>query len=349
MSEPLGDSGFLPPRVRARSLVGFAELVRQFGGDIEVLLKKIGIAPELLNTPEATLEHAKLLALLEFAADTLKVADFGFRLARIQGISVLGPVALMAQHAATVAEALNAVGRNMSYHSPGAEVRVTVESLADKASSVACLRYQLNLPASIAHRQNSELAYAIAVDFVRMISRQPGADWRVCLAHDNGLSRAQYRKHLGCEVRLGQPFEALYFPARILQSPVDAADPQLVATAERFVSHVVRRHPLDIAMQVETLLIRQLAFGACVLPIIAKQLTMSERSLQRRLQEQGSSFDQIADRVRRNRAHELLAQTQIPLTQICTALGYTESSTFNRSCQRWFNVTPLKHRESHRK
>jgi len=332
--------------VRARSLVGFADLVGQFDGDSTALLRSAGIAPELIDMPEATIEHALLLSLLELAAETLNVPDFGFRLARMQGISVLGPVALMAQHAATVGEALEAVGRNMPYHSPGATVAVLLESLAGNAAPLASLSYTLKVPVGAIQRQNSELVYAIAVDFLRMLSHQPGSNWRIHFAHTKGLSKARYRKHLGCEVQLGQPFDALYFPAELLQSPVDAADPHLVATAERFISHIVRRHPLDIVMQVETLLIRQLAGGACILPVIARQLTMSERSLQRCLQEQGSTFEEIADRVRRKRADELLTQTQVPLTQICTALGYTESSTFNRSCRRWFDVTPLKYRQS---
>jgi AraC-like DNA-binding protein len=90
-----------------------------------------------------------------------------------------------------------------------------------------------------------------------------------------------------------------------------------------------------------------LAGSTVTLPRIANQLSLSARSLQRRLQEQSSSFEQIAEHVRRHRAHELLSQTQIPLTQIVSALGYTESSTFNRSCQRWFSVTPLEYRQQH--
>jgi AraC-like DNA-binding protein len=344
-SSQLGAS--LPTRVRARSLTGFVDLVTRYGGDSAALLTRVGIDHGLLDTPEATLEHAKLISLLELAAQVLSVSDFGLQLAELQGISVLGPVALMAQHAATVGQALEVVQRNIPYHSPGAEVHLGIEPLAGKTRQFACLRYELHLPIGTADRQNSELAYAIVIDFLRMVSNQPSTDWQIHFVHGAGLDKGQYRKHLGCEVRLSQKFNALFFPAELLNTPIDAADPALVATAERFVSHVVRRHPLDIAMQVETLLIRQLAGSAVTLPRIAHQLSMSIRSLQRRLQEHDSSFDQIADRVRRNRAYELLTQTQIPLAQIGSALGYTESSTFNRACQRWFNATPLKYRQLH--
>jgi AraC-like DNA-binding protein len=250
----------------------------------------------------------------------------------------------MAQHAATVGEALAAVGGNITYHSPGATVSVLVGPGGTKSEPLACLRYHLDVPAGVVQHQNAELAYTIAVDFLRMLAQPTQSDWRIHFAHAKGLSKARYCKQLGCDVRLGQPFDALYFPATLLQSPVDAADPALAATAERFIAHLVRRHPLDIARQVEALLTRQLAGGACTLPVVARQLTLSERSLQRRLQEQGTSFDQIADRARRNLAHELLVDTQIPLTQICAALGYTESSTFNRSYKRWFGATPLSYR-----
>jgi len=335
-------------QVRARVLAGVAELVAKCGGDYNNLFCQAGISCELLHTPEATFEHSKYIELLELAASSLNIGDFGLRLARLQGISVLGPVALIAQQATTIGEAIAAVARNFPYHSPGAVI-ILSQPTGDAGSTetaMACLRYELQLPGGTAQRQNAEVSYAIALGFLRLLSANTPADWRIHFAHPRGLPTKRYQKHLGCQVRFGQPFDALYFRQDILNLHIDGADPTLIETAQRFVSHVIARSPLDLGLQVETLLIRQLADGGCTLPRIARQLRLSPSSLQRRLRALGISFDDIADRLRKDRAAEYLRHTSMPLAQVGSLLGYSESSSFNRSCQRWFGVTPQTYRRT---
>jgi AraC-like DNA-binding protein len=280
--------------------------------------------------------------LFERAAAQLKVNDFGLRLAKLQGIEILGPVALMARHAATVGDAIAAVRRHLPYHSPGAGIRLD----RNPQDEYACLRYELHLPTELPHRQNSELAYAIAVKFLRLVSSTAPDDWVIHFSHSEGLSPSRYRRHLDCEVRLAQDFDALYFPAELLDVTIDTSDPVLARTAASFVSDVIRRFPLDIELQVETLIVRQLASGGCTLPRIAQQLGLPERTLQRRLHIAGLTFEEIVDRVRSHRAHEYLSRTAIPLRQVSTLLGYTEQSTFIRACRRWFGKSPLALREA---
>jgi AraC-like DNA-binding protein len=329
------------PQVRARGLTGFAELVAQHGGDCDALMGSVGISAQLLKTPDATLDHQKLVMLLERAAVQLKLNDFGLRLAKLQGIEILGPVALMARHAANVGDAIAAVGRHLPYHSPGAEVQLDIVLSQGRA----CLRYDLHLPTQLPHRHNSELALAIAVKFLRLVSLAAPDGWVVHFSHSDGLTPSQYRRHLGCEVRLAQDFDGVSFPASLLDVAIDTSDPALARVASSFVSDVIRRFPLDIDLQVETLIARQLASRGCTLPRIAQQLQLPERTLQRRLQTAGLTFEEIVDRVRRQRAQEYLSRTVIPLRQISTLLGYTEQSTFIRACRRWFGVPPLGVRE----
>ena len=109
---------------------------------------------------------------------------------------------------------------------------------------------------------------------------------------------------------------------------------------ERFVSNVMRRFPLDIAAQVESLVLQQLATRQCTLPHIAQQLGLHGRTLQRRLAAQAVSFEDITDKVRKTRAQEYLPLASIPLLQVASLLGYSEQSSFSRACLRWFGQPP---------
>jgi AraC-like DNA-binding protein len=67
---------------------------------------------------------------------------------------------------------------------------------------------------------------------------------------------------------------------------------------------------------------------------------MHPRTLQRRLREEGTTFEAIKDEARQDLAQRYLAQPDVPLTQITALLGYSEQSALGRSCRRWFGATP---------
>ena len=322
--------------IRARALTGFADLVAEHGGDVRALLSRAGIAPGMLEKPDATLPLGRVATLVDAAAKSLRVPDFGLRLATHQDISVLGAVALIALHAATVGEALRGISRNLPYHTPGATLRLT----DDARTGHTQLRYELNLEPCVPRRQVVELSYAVAIAFLRLVTGERGANWHVGFRHDKGLEPARYRKALGCPVQLGQDVDKLVFPTRLLDAPIDSGSAELQREAERFVSNVTRRFPLDVRHQVEALIERQLAAGGCNIALVAGQMGLHKRTLQRRLEAQGFHFEDIIDRLRRERANELLPHEAIPLTQVGELLGYSEQSSFIRACRRWFGRNP---------
>ena len=66
---------------------------------------------------------------------------------------------------------------------------------------------------------------------------------------------------------------------------------------------------------------------------------MLPRTLQRRLQDEGASFEVIKDNVRRKLALQYLGQSQ-SMTEVAAQLGYSEPSVLTRSCHRWFAASP---------
>ena len=321
--------------VRARSLTGFAQLVSQHGGDPHALLTSVGVAPAVLDEPELSFPLVHFAELLDLAAQTLNLPDFGTRLASGQDVSVLGPVALIARHASSVVDALHSIIRYMPYHSPGMNIRLQQHADHDEIY----LSYDPCVQGG-GLRQLTELSYSVGLACVRMISQQSGHDWQLSFQHSASLKPGRYRKLFGCQVHWNQPESLLRFPRAVLQTPIDEANSELREASERTVRNLIRRHPLDLGRQVETLLERQLTTGNCTLPVLAKQLGMPPYKLQRCLHSQNLQFEQIIDNLRRNRVQALLAQGQIPLTEVAYLLGYGDPSSLTRSCHRWFGQSP---------
>jgi AraC-like DNA-binding protein len=322
--------------VRARALTGFAELVGDLHGDVEGLLSGVGMTAQMLAQPEATISMPGAVALLENAASQLAAPDFGLLLAQRQDFSALGPIALVASRADTVGSALVAIARNLPYH----VARTPLWMQAGPTKGLAWISYELPSEIGGAQRQSAEMCGLMVVQTLRMLSGDAGADWRVVFEHRPGIPLFRYREIFGCEVAFEQSGNGVIFPESLLAHVLDSGNPQIRVAVERFVAHLIRRNPLDLACQVEELIARQLADGGCSLADIARQLAMNERTLQRRLDTQQIRFTDILDRVRRKQAHEFLAQSALPLSEVATMLGYSEQRSLSRACRRWFGTTP---------
>jgi AraC-like DNA-binding protein len=92
------------------------------------------------------------------------------------------------------------------------------------------------------------------------------------------------------------------------------------------------------------MIIRRLPDGEPKRDQIAGELGMSERTLQRRLEQEGTSFIQLMDDTRRELAEQYLGRLQLSLAQAAYLLGFADQSSFFRACRRWFDLSPGQYR-----
>lgn len=98
--------------------------------------------------------------------------------------------------------------------------------------------------------------------------------------------------------------------------------------------------------QVRWHLRRRLTGGRPNLAGIAKEMAVSERSLQRHLRQEGYSFQTILSETRHELAKKYLAQPNLEFAEIAFLLAYEDQSSFFRAFQRWENRTPAEWREA---
>ena len=97
--------------------------------------------------------------------------------------------------------------------------------------------------------------------------------------------------------------------------------------------------------QVRKLIATRLSGRSVAAIDVAEAMSMSKRTLQRRLSEEGTNYSRILDEVRRDHTLSALAAGQHGCKEMSTRLGYRQQSTFTRAVQRWTGHTPssLKH------
>jgi AraC-like DNA-binding protein len=97
---------------------------------------------------------------------------------------------------------------------------------------------------------------------------------------------------------------------------------------------------VSLSARARVIISRCLADGICTHEYVASGVGLHPRTLQRRLREEGTTFEEIKDGVRRDVALRCLKQRHIPLVRVAEILGYSETSVLSRSCYRWFARSP---------
>ena len=88
-------------------------------------------------------------------------------------------------------------------------------------------------------------------------------------------------------------------------------------------------------------------FPDALFPLIAQRLNMSERTIKRHLQAQGTTFLQILAEVRFSQARKLLQQPQYTIQNVADLVGYEEATNFIRAFKKMFGETPSQYRKSY--
>jgi AraC-like DNA-binding protein len=171
---------------------------------------------------------------------------------------------------------------------------------------------------------------------------------QVSFAHPSAAGLGEYERVFGALPRFGAPANTARFDARVLALPVRNADvalyPVLRQHAERLLSERAPQAPA-IALRVREAVVRDLAGGRVRLAPIAEELALTPRTLQRKLAESGTSFQQVLDETRFALATGYLRQHGLPLADIASLLGYQEQSAFTHAFKEWSGLNPGAWRE----
>ncbi|MBN8464425.1 MAG: AraC family transcriptional regulator [Dechloromonas sp.] len=329
-------------QLRAQSIVGFAPLVTELGGDARQLLRNAGLDPAELEQPDIYILHRAFIQLLEDAADGLRCPDFGLRLLDRQDLSVLGPIALAAQHAADLREAIDCLARYI--HVQGSAWRLYLLPQADPGQVMIAVDLRLRRP--IARRQQMELAVGLAHKAIELLTGGRCMPLTTCLPHSRIAPLRSYRERLRGKLLFEQPGAGIRISREDLGLPVNDGHAELADAALSYLQSQYGRGEERLAVRVRALIRPLLAAGRCGVEHIAASLAMHPRTLHRRLTREGARFEEIKDDVRREMAQSLIAQAGLSMTQIASALGYAEQSALSRSCVRWFGHSPRCLRQS---
>lgn len=328
--------------VRVAGLRGFEQLVRSLSGNPQQLSRDCGIDLGILSDEDALIPYRQLIHLTEHCATELDIPDFGLRLAAAQDIGVLGPLAVAMQNSSTVEDAMRCAATHLFVQSPA----LTLE--LDEQGDETRLRIHIRLN-NMPHqgmRQAEDLAIGVSHRTMAMLAGSHYELLRVELPHEPLCSPTVYQKYFNAQVSFSCPANAAYVTTSTMKTSLSARSAQLHQLATSYLDVQYPSPDGLIASRVETAIRRTLGTDSCNRNAVSRAMAMHPRTLQRHLEKEGMTFDEIRDGIRRERADYYLRNTAAPLSQVAGIIGYSEQSILTRSCQRWFGQSPRKYRTS---
>jgi AraC-like DNA-binding protein len=152
----------------------------------------------------------------------------------------------------------------------------------------------------------------------------------------------------GVALRFGAPFFAFAFNREYADAPVPGAEPVLHSIHCARVDSLIAaaRSVRGAKSKVRDLIEQEIrGRGSASLMCVARSLHMSRRTMSRRLEQEGTSFTEELDGVRRDLAIEYVAESDTPLTEVAFSLGFSHAESFHRAFKRWTGETPLAYRK----
>ena len=324
--------------VAARETLSYLE---RRGIDTEPALLGAGISRSQLSQDDIGLSVASQYRFLELAAAQADDSLLGLHVAAEMDIRAVGILFYLTGSSRTVSEALE----NLARYSQTTNEALVGEISRQKDEVILAVRHLQEFDEP--HRQFFEL---LALWFIRTLQQETNRDFtpsRVTFTHGRNADLREVHRLLRCPVDFAQGQDSWVLPQRVMDLPIVSGDTQLLkiltAHADDLLAekHSVTGLQSTVASQLASLL----PSGESRAAVVARQLGMSPRSLTRHLAEEGTTFGEIVEQLRRRLASRYLADDRMSVQQIAWLLGYSEVGAFNHAYKRWTGTAPRRNRK----
>lgn len=318
-------------RQRVGGLVELPGLVAQLGADPHAVLKDAGLPVDALHSASHSIPFVAIERLLHAACRRTGCEWIGLMAGAAWRIHHLGLPGELLRHSSTLGEALRTFVVHQHLNSDGALFHVR------EHDDVVDFGYALFHPDVVDGTQIVDGALAAELSVLRELC---GSDWTptaVFLPHAPPASIRPFRDLFRVNPHFDAEFAALRFPSSMMSRRLPGADPKRRHAAEQRALAANDANLLQRTYRAVRLLLLDNRHTA---EDIARMLSVHRRTLNRRLRAQGTTFQEVLDRVRFDAARQLLSATELPLDDVAAALGYSTLSSFMRAFQRWSGMAP---------
>jgi AraC-like DNA-binding protein len=319
--------------------LGIVQALEMGGVDCRAIFPELGLDYAALEDPDARFPQDGMTRLWQRAVELSGDPAIGLNMAKVVRPASFHVVGYALMSSRTLKEGFARLvryqriigeGADLSFRPQGTGYELTLAIHGDR------------LPAA---RQSCEASLAYALAFCRWMTGKPIRPQRVLFQGEPPADLRPFEQVFQGPLQFNADHYGLLFERADMDMPLPTANESLAQLHDRFAGdYLARFSESRVTHLTRQVLCRLLPQGEPRREVVAQALHLSQRTLQRRLQEEGSSFQQLLDDTRRELAQQYLAQPALSLLEVAYLLGFADPSNFFRAFRRWFGLTPGEYR-----
>jgi AraC-like DNA-binding protein len=330
------------PRVNGGISRAACAQARSAGVELSELLKKANLTIEQISQPQTPIAARDQVNLLNVLAEACSDELLGFHVSQTIELRDAALLFYVLASSDTLLDALRRVARYSSLVNEGVVQRCAVGATIDITLSYSGISRHLD-------RHQAECWMALLMRILRHLSKRNIHAAHVHFVHARIKQSRELNSYFGGAVEFGADLDQISFPLSVGDIAVASADTYLNKLLVHYCEEALTHRPRSrgsFRTQVENALVPRLPHAEFRASDIARELGVSQRTLARRLSEEGVSFTALLDELRLDLANRYLAEDIAPVSQIAWLLGYQQVSAFSKAYRRWTGHSPRAARTS---
>jgi AraC-like DNA-binding protein len=304
--------------------------------DPEPLLAKAGISPLRLGEEPKRVAAESQVRFLEIAAEALDDSALSLHLAQDFDLRECGMLYYVLAASPNLGEAIRNLARYLAVSNESIRLRVS-ERLKNTVLTVS---YKIPRHTD---RLFAEYGYAVVVRACRELTSRNFSPKTVTFIHGRNADKAEFDRFYGCPVSFNAAADTMVLATESLSAPILTSDKYLLQILKNACEEVLARRgkiSSTLRTMVENEIAQLLPHGKAQAEKVASNLGMSNRTLARRLSEEGTSFAAILNELRRDLSARYLRDPDLSLNQVAWLLGYSMVTSLNHAFRRWTGSSP---------
>lgn len=323
-----------PRETQVGVVKGIPAVLHDFGLVPGEVIKSGAVDPHVFDNPRNLLPLATLGRLLDHCVRSAGCTHFGLLVGSKADASSFGLIGELMQNSPSLAAALGQlVGCTHFYD------RAAAPSL-EVTGGVAVLSYAGHPSGLAGADQLLDAEFAAAFGMMKILCGPAWSPVEVLLPRVSLSDASPFRQYFKAPVRLRQEQAAIVFEARWLNQSIENADAALHEIAQLKLKQLMQADNEPFSSQLRRTLRTTLLRKGLSARRTASLFAMHRRTMSRKLEAEGLTFQQLLDEVRYDVARQLIRHAHIPLAEVAGALGYSEASALTRAFRRWSGLTP---------
>jgi AraC-like DNA-binding protein len=316
--------------------------LKELGIRVPAVLQHAGLPSGLLDQPRVLVTTEELFSLWRAIGHISPDPAIGLQLGTETKPEHFDPIALAALSTGSFGEALRQMARYKQLSCPE-------EIIHETSDDEWSIEFRWLLANDTEPAVLTDLCFAWVLTIARQGTGNRISPVRVELARPRNYARALER-HFGCPIVFGAVRNAIIFRASDAALPFVTSNAELLAMLAPQLDEELKRHKghETFPERVRAAIQKKLAGRRPKMHDIARELHLSSRTLQRRLQDAGYSFQQILEDARHQLARHYLTNSLLELNETAYLLGYEDMNSFVRAFRTWEGVPPAHWRGSQR-